>query len=191
MRLHESRQPIKAATTPGIATFLSASAIVMASNRLFDSNLAGHHFSFDGALDCNDASNTMSDSALEVAGALQAFANATSPQATDALMCHVLQARRLLMHRATRSAIPPPAQPCIISRSLPAHAHQLYVRRRGFTSFPISPVPFDPRGVDQTRIPWPCCMHTSVRPDTNCLVPHHRKVMITLGSRSDPTDGAA
>jgi hypothetical protein len=86
------------------ATFvLGAPAIVMASNRLDDSNLAGHHFSFDGALDCNDASNTMSDSALEAASALQAFANATSLQATDALMCHVLQARRLLMHRATRS----------------------------------------------------------------------------------------
>jgi hypothetical protein len=73
---------------------MSASALAMASSILFGTQSAHYYYKFDGAPATSDADDDQfPDSALEAASTLQSFANATSAEATDALICHVLQAR--------------------------------------------------------------------------------------------------
>jgi hypothetical protein len=84
-----------------------APTIMMPSSNLFVPNVAGQYYDLDGTHGCRPADDELCGSALEAASALQAFSEATSAEATDALMCHVLQACHSSATRMPKATLPP------------------------------------------------------------------------------------
>ena len=87
-----------------------AVVVVMTTRALFDSDLTVHHYDIS-AVRTSDGNDELTGSASSAAGALEAFAQATSPDATDALMCQVLQVGKVL-RRARHRHRPPSRQRC-------------------------------------------------------------------------------